>query len=584
AAGFLGGWLASRAASPARPSTAVGSVQRLSLVLPDRAPMAPATATPFTYPRAGLAVAPDDSRIAYVSSDGDGVTRIMMRRADRFEPEAIAGTEGGFDPFFSPDGRWLGFFTFDALRKVSVDGGAPLSLAAVLNATGGTWCDDGTIYVSDDEGRGLWKVGAAGSGRAERIDLADPAAQTSYPHCLPGSHALLVTMVAADAPTRPGEPGRFLQPLTADLMSVGILDLPANGKRPRPLVAHGYAPQYASSGHVVFARSGTIMAAPFDLNRGVLAGPEAALESGVSMCSIAVPSAQFALTSAGSFFDVPGVDQARTRLVWVDREGRITPTAAAPDLFGTIRLSSDGRRALVEVGALQDDVYVYDLADGRRTRITSDGKSGRRGMWHPDGRRVIFYSHPDHRWVMKPVDSDVPPEPLAIDGYFTSWSPGGTLAGELDGHIWTGTLERHPGLTGGGNEWGAQVSPDGSLLAYTSSRTGIFQVFAQPIPATGREWQVSADFGEEPVWSRDSRELFYRKHDQWWSVPFAGGQPGSPRLLFRGAFFNALGPSYDVAPDGRFLMAQLPATGPVRELRWTRNWIAELPSRPPATR
>ncbi|HEV8200088.1 MAG TPA: protein kinase [Candidatus Polarisedimenticolia bacterium] len=578
AAGALAGWLAARAALPASPPSAGGSIQRLTVVLPDGAPLAPPTATPFSYPRAGLAVSPDDSRIAYVSSEGDGVTRIMMRRADQFEPAPIAGTEGGFDPFFSPDGRWLGFFTFDTVRKVSVDGGAPLSLAAVLNAAGGTWCDDGTIYVSGDEGRSLWKVGAAGAGRAERIDLVDPAAQTSYPHCLPGSHALLVTMVATDNPARHGEPGRFLQPLTADLMSVGILDLPVRGKGPRALVAHGYAPQYAASGQIVFARSGTIMAAAFDLGRGALAGPEAAVASGVSMCSIAVPSAQFSLTSAGSLFDVPGVDQARTRLVWVDRQGRITPTAAAPDLFGSIRLSPDGRRALVEVGGLQDDVYVYDLADGRRTRITSDGKSGRRGLWNPDGRRVIFYSHQDHRWVMKPVDSDIPPEALAIDGFFTSWSPAGTLAGELDGHIWTGTLDRHPSLTGAGNEWGAQLSPDGSLLAYTSSRAGIFQVFAQPIPPTGREWQLSADFGEEPVWSRDSRELFYRKHDQWWSVSFAGGQPGPPRLLFRGAFFNALGPSYDVAPDGRFLVAQTPAAGPIRELRWTRNWTSEVRS------
>jgi hypothetical protein len=302
------------------------------------------------------------------------------------------------------------------------------------------------------------------------------------------------------------------------------------------------------------------------------------------MSSIAVPAAQFALTSAGSLFDVSGTDQARTRLVWVDRQGRVVPTAAAADLFGTLRLSPDGGRALLEVGGLQDDVYVYDLANGRRTRITADGRGGRRGMWHPDGRQVVYYSETEHRWMIVPVDSDASPDPMTIDGYFTAWSPAGTLAGEQDGHIWTGNLERRPTITGDGHEWGAQVSPDGSLVAYTSSRTGIFQVFAQPIPPTGREWQVSTDFGEEPVWSRDSRELFYRKHDQWWSVPFAGRRPGTPRLLFRGVFFNTLGPSYDVAPDGRFLLAQSPATGPIREVRWTRNWTSALAPRRPAPR
>src|SRR5262249_38599219 len=157
------------------------------------------------------------------------------------------------------------------------------------------------------------------------------------------------------------------------------------------------------------------------------------------------------------------------------------------DLFGTLQVSPDGRRALAEVGGIQNDLYVYDLHDGRRIRITSDGKSGRRGIWHPDGRRVVFYSESDHGWVIKQVESDASPQPLpTLSGYVTSWSVGGTLAGERDSRIWTGTLERQTTITAASKEWGAVISPDGRLVAYTSARTGTYEVFAQPIPPTGQ--------------------------------------------------------------------------------------------------
>jgi serine/threonine-protein kinase len=565
--GWFGGWL--REALLGRPavSAAAAITRRFSIVLPDSAPLAPPSATPFGYLRASMAVSPDDSLIAYVAAAEGGQTRIFMRRADRFDPEPIPGTEGGFDPFFSPDGRWLGFFTFDSVRKVAIDGGAPLTLAAVVNPVGGTWCDDGTIYVAGEEGYSLWRVDGSGTSRREQavpVPLGDRAPY-SYPNCLPGGRALLLTVFDR----QPDEP------------AVGVLVLGEKDARPHRLLARGYAPQYAA-GRIVFARSGSLMTAPFDPVRLTITGPETAALGGVSMCSVAIPAAQYALSSHGSLLYLSGVDQARTRLVWIDRQGRVSPTAAAPELFGTVRLSPDGRRALVEVGAVQDDVYVYDLTDGRRIRITSDGKSGRRGMWHPDGRRAIFFSEADHRWVIKPVESDVAPEPLEkVDGFFTSWSAAGTLAGERDGRIWIGTFDRQTTVTASGNEWGAAVSPDGRRLAYTSSRTGSYQVFAQPIPPTGHEWQLSSDFGEEPVWSSDSRELFFRRHSQWWSVPFATGEPGPPRLLFQGAYFNALGPSYDVAPDGRFVMALPPASGPVRELQWIEGWTASLSVRQP---
>src|SRR5262249_44318153 len=157
------------------------------------------------------------------------------------------------------------FFTFDSLRSVSLKGGAPLMLAPVVNPIGGTWCDDGTIYYAGDEGDSLWQIrGVAPSGERQvsQVPLDTTLAYTtsSYPQCLPGSRGLLVSVADAQGVHR-----SFGSPLSFDNASVGLLGLPARERRPRVIVSRGYAAQYAASGHLVFARGGGLVAAPFDL-------------------------------------------------------------------------------------------------------------------------------------------------------------------------------------------------------------------------------------------------------------------------------------------------------------------------------
>jgi serine/threonine-protein kinase len=563
-------------------SSASRTAHRFSVVLPEAAPLAPPSSTPFNYLRPSIAVSLDGSQIVYTSKKREGGTQLYLRRADDYIPKPIPGTEGGFDPFLSPDAQWVGFFTFDSLLKVSLKGGAPLTLATVVNPVGGTWCDNGTIYFSSDEGDFLWSIPAAGAGGGQpalRVRLDADVDHNFYPQCLPGGSGLLLSMGGANGAARQARRNTSLgAPLSADYAEVGVLPLPLREHRPRPLIARGYAPQYAASGHIVFARGGNLVAAPFDLGQLRVTGPEAAVLNDVSMCSVSLAAAQFTMTRDGSLLYVPGGDQGRTQLVWVDRKGHIEPTAVAPNLFGMFNLSPDGKRAAVEVGGIQNDVYVYDLRDGRRVRITSDGRGGSRVLWHPDGRRVVFHSQADDRWVIQQVESDSGPEPLAVgEELVSSWSAGGLLAGVRQGRIWVGSLEQHTTITSAGREWGPVVSPDGALVAYTSARTGTYQVFAQRNPPTGQEWQISSDFGEEPIWSRNSHELFFRRHNQWWSVSFIGGAPGQPQLLFEGRFFNAFGPSYDVATDGRFLMALPPAaTDSPRELLWIQDWTRDL--------
>jgi eukaryotic-like serine/threonine-protein kinase len=591
-AGTALGWLAARQTAPATP-TAPAQVQRLSIVLPEEASLAPSSATPFNYLRQAFAVSADETQIVYVGRARDGRTQLFLRRADGYDPAPVAGTEGGFDPFFSPDGAWIGFFTFDSLLIVSLKGGTPLTVTSVVNPVGGTWCDDGSIYFAADEGDELWQLENAGTGAqvARRIAISDM--ESAYPHCLPGSTGLLVTMTTMRVDSSSGtslERPRLAPyiPLSADYAGVGLLRLPARDSSPVPLVPRGYAPQYAPSGHIVFARGGSLVGVPFDLNDLRVTGAESTVLGNVRMNSVSVKAAQFAITRKGSLLYVPGTDHSRTELVWVDRQGEIEHSAAAPDLFGTLQLSPDGRRVAVEVGGIQDDIYVYDLFGGRRIRVTSEGNGGRRAVWHPDGRQVVFRSIAARQGLIKHVESDAAPEPMPLPEHFvTSWSARGPIAGVHQDRIWIGSLEQQTMMTsaGRGRAWGAVLAPDATFVAYTSSRTGTFQVFVQPNPPTGQEWQVSSDFGEEPVWSRHSRELFFRRHNQWWSVPFDGGTPGPATLLFEGPFFNAFGPSYDVAPDGRFLMALPPAASEAtRELLWVEGWTRDLIARVADTR
>jgi eukaryotic-like serine/threonine-protein kinase len=577
ALGLAMGWglgLARRQAPPAQ-------LVRLSIPLAQDGPL-----VSTLNPRGGSSVAlsRDGRRLVY-RSKRNGESVLVLRAIDRIEETVLRGTEGAFGPFFSPDGNWVAYFTESELRKVPLDGGASVTICATPPVgRGGSWADDDTIYFAPDFTSGIQRVAADG-GRPQAVTTPDPAAKESnhlYPEALPGGGALLFTVWKG---------GAF------DAASTWALSL-RTGKRTL-LLERAAEARYTSEGYLVFARAGTLLAVPFDAVTLTILGPAAPLVEGVWSDS-ASGTAHYAVSRTGSLVYAPGLyTEARRRIAWVDRRGRLDFLPLQPGFYGDPKLSPDGRRLAVQ---LLNDIWVYDFAGGTLTRATFRGVN-QAPVWTPDGRRIAFSSSQDVAraalyWV-DPAGGE--PEILSRDGevqFPSSWSPDGTLLAyaeikqqddtETGFDIW---------LLRGGAPWTRQVlirtpfkedqpmfSPDGRALAWVSNETGRSQVYVRPYPGAGRT-MVSTDGGTEPIWSRAGTELYYRNGRRFFSIPIRTSGPltvGRPSALFEGDF--AAGsitpgiPAFDAAPDGqRFIVvtSTSDAESPTR-LDVVLNWTEEL--------
>lgn len=544
-------------------------VRRLLIGLPEGHPLARATSMPLGLGQAAIAISPDGTRVAYIMQR-DGVTQLYLRALDQVETEPIPRTEGAFGPFFSPDGRWVGFFADGRLKKVATAGGEPIDLCAAPNPYGGTWGAGGTIVFAADEGRRPTRISDTG-GVPQRIIVDDDRGSWRRPDLLPGGRAAIVSHVG----------------------TVGVLSLDTGEYR--VLVENADDGRYAS-GYLVFARAGALMAAPFDLERLVVSGPAAVVLDGVRIeGEPAVAQATF--SHDGTLIYVPGtaVNNA-TRPVWVDREGRAEPVGMPPRAYKSFSLSPDGKRLAIVIGNPTNDVWIQDLESGRLTRLTSGGNNVQ-PTWTPDGARVVFTERSGGAatpfWV--PADGSGKPERMFRGdhrGGVHSISPSGDVAAfqtrgaDTGLDLWVRSLKGAEApqafLRTGFTEVGPTFAPDGRWIAYVSDESGQYEVYVRPYPGPGAKWQVSTQGGVHQIWSRDGRELFYRNGNKWMVVA-VDLQPvfkaETPRLLFEGPYVQVGGASYDVTPDGqRFLLLE-PAgrdAAPVTHLNVVLNWLEEV--------
>jgi serine/threonine protein kinase/Tol biopolymer transport system component len=527
--------------------------------------------------RPAIAVSPDDRQIVYVV-ERNNQTVLHVRALQEFEGKPIPGTEGGFGPFFSPDGQWVGFFTDTKLKKVFLQGGAPVTLADAVHVYGATWASDDRIYYSDREAVKLTRI-AAGGGTPEVVATTTTAgAPLRWPHALPGSRALLFNS---------GSPG-----------VVSVLSLEDGTHRP---LIPGTSAAYVGTGHLVFSRGSDVLAAPFDLDRLVVTAPAVPVLQNVR--TEALDTGQFSISNRGTLAYVAGGFARHVQLVWRDRQGRETPLNVPSQVYGAFELSPDGRRAVIVVPAQgegqSNDLWIYDLERDTRTRLTA----GAAPIWTHDGSSIIFGVQKDgvtnmHRLT---VDGAGPAERLVSSKYSQSAqavSPdGGTLVyiesdAESDSNLWSVRLDGDrkplPLLRTPAREIFADFSPDGRWLAYVNDASGRYEVYVMRSDGTGERRQVSTDGGEEPRWSARGDELFYRNGETWMAVSVTQGATftaGRPQTLFAGPFPNVPGYSYDVSPDGsRFLMAREATTGNPTQIRVVLNWFDELTQRLAATR
>ena len=536
-----------------------------------------------------VALSPDGTQLAYVAA-GPGGAQIYLRNVDSLESRAISGTGEGYHPFFSPDGQWIGFFAGPSLKKVSVSGGAALTLTPVPDSRGGAWGPDDTIVFSPAALSALMRIPAAGGEPQELTKLKPGESSHRWPHFLPDGKAVVFTMFPAGGST-------------AD---ASILVHRLDTGEQRTLIQGGVDGRYASSGHLVFYRDGTLMAVPFDPSRLEVKGTPAPVLEGVMSSSLgAVPAGEFSFSGTGSLVYVAGgAASAAMNLVWVDRKGAVEVLPAPPHGYGLQKLSPDGKRVLE---FFDGNVWIYDLTRDTLTKMTFEGNNSNNG-WTPDGERIIFRSN-KHGGALnlywKPADGSGAEERLTnspnaqLPGSFT---PDGKefvyveLNPQTNYDIWVLPMEgeRKPRLFlqtpfYDGNP---RLSPDGRWLSYGSDESGRFEVYVTPYPGPGGKWQISTDGGVEQSWSPDGKEIFYRSgpRREKFMVVDIQTQPtfsaGKPRLMFEGIYGSpgGIGANYSVSPDGkRFLMTRPVAEqqSALTQINLIQNWFEELKRRVP---
>ncbi len=384
---------------------------------------------------------------------------------------------------------------------------------------------------------------------------------------------------------------------------IGLLSL-ETGER-RVLVDGGTFPRYVPSGHLIYAREGGLLAVPFDLSRLAVTGPPVSVLEGVDMSPVN-GEVEFSFSANGSLAYIPGVSGVGDRtLLWVNRKGVAQVLPAPPRGYQGVRLSPDGQRIAVGIVDTNPGMWIYELARGTLTRLTSSTLNPYQ-IWTPDGRRLTFRSGQSTPFSLDsiPADGSGSAERLTIgEGLLipTSWSPDGhvlSFSGQnptTGWDIWMLKLEGgdrkpHLFLQTAANEDGAIFSPDGRWLAYQSNETGRYEVFVRPFPGPGGKSQISTDGGTEPLWARNGRELFYRNGDKMMAASvqtkpmFAAAKPN---LLFTGksaAGVFGFRPNYDVSPDSqRFLMVKEAVRAQsASQINFVLNWFEDLKRRVPS--
>lgn len=533
--------------------------------------------TPATDRPTSFALSRDGKQIVFVAS-ADGASRLWLRSLATTTAQPLTGTGGARFPFWSPDGRAVGFFAGGALKRLDLGGSGPQTLAPALNGSGGTWSADGVIVFAPSRTTPLMRVSATG-GAATALTTLGPQHQGHIgPSLLPDGRRLLFTVRG------PRE--------TAGIY-LGGLDASAPTRLMPDDTTGMYLPDGARSagalyggGWLLWMRAGTLVAQRLDLAKMMLTGGAVTVADGLAVDPFNRSPVSVAATGLVAYRAGAGTER---QLTWVDRAGNARGTVGNPD--GSLiapRVSPDGRRVAVW-RVVEDNPDIWLLDGTRMSRFTFDAAADWFPIWSSDGSRVVFDSNrKGHRDLYRKSSSGAGAEELLVessqDKLATDWSANGRFLlyqsrdPETDWDLWVLPIsdDRKPWvfLKTRFNERYAQFSPDGRWVAYMSNESGQMEIYIRPftqpgasapVPsATTGQWQVSTAGGIFPVWRPDGKELYYlNPAGSIMAAPINGTaatpELGAPVVLFSTRIFGGgadvqQGRQYDVAPDGRFLI------------------------------
>jgi Tol biopolymer transport system component len=542
--------------------------------------------TRFDVSSSIAALSPDGQQLAFVAMGEDGKSALWVRPLSALIAHQLGGTEGAAHPFWSPDSRQVAFFAGGKLRRVDAGGGPPQPICDAAAGRGGAWGNDGTILFTPNTTEALYRVPASGGAPTPvtQLDTSRKEVSHRFAEFLPDGKRFLF-LVEGSLET-PGTDQGFA-------LFAGSLDSPER----KPIVATQGSARYATTGHLLFLRAGTLIAQPFDPGLLTLSGEGIPVADKVRRTLRY--EAAFSLSRNGLLVYQSGAAFDLAELRWVDRSGKEGGTVAKPANYGGVRLSHDGTRvaaSILDPATQKPDIWVLDLAREASTKLTFDPENDRSPLWSPDDRKIFFTSTRRGRGDVFAkssfgTGSDEPvygtPDPdtatsLAADGS-TAWVQTNVARGSWDifrVNLADGKAELFLGTPFA--EVTPAPSPDGRWLAYASDASGRMEVYVQSLGADGGKWQISTDGGLLPNWTRGGREIVFQGLDNKLLAAEVRLEPsfsaGVPRPLFDPRI-DTTTPSrmWDVSPDGERFLVIRPLEAPSLEpLTLVQNWAAAL--------
>jgi Tol biopolymer transport system component len=534
-------------------------------------------------------ISPDGRYVVFRVNTDDGKELLWMHALGSFEARPLAGTDGGFQPFWSPDSRAVGFFAKGKLKWIDVSGGSVQTVCDAPSNYSGAWSHDGTIIFSRGVASGIYRVPATGGTPIQltTVDASRNEIEHIWPYFLPdGRHFLFLA--------------RNAQPENSAIY-VGTLD---SRETTRLLQAHS-SMAYASPGYLLFVRESTLMAQGFDADTLQLKGDAFPVAEHTVRNSIS-GRAMFSVSENGVLVFRAGGGMVNNQLVWFDRSGKQLSLLTPPGAYNAPALSPDEKKVAVSRLDLQtgipSDIWLIDLERGSQIRLTTDPTSDLFPSWSPNGDHVTFVSTRNgvSSIYQKLSNAASPEDPLVSSAelkYNPQWAPDGqsiiysqlnpktnvdlyllSLSGEKKSTSWlqTNFIEAQP-----------RLSPNGRWIAYISNETEQFQVYVDSFPASGAKVAISIGGGSQPQWRADGRELYYYAPDRKLvAVEVNGDGPtfkvGEARPLFeiRVASIDQSFPGngyYTVTHDGkRFLVSSLPEAPERQQINVIVNWAADI--------
>jgi Tol biopolymer transport system component len=504
----------------------------------------------------------------------------------------LPGTEAAGFPFWSPDGRYIGFFAGGKMKKIDIQGGPPSVICDAPDGRGGSWNQQGDIVFTPTVNSPIYRASASG-GPISQLTTQDPSKNETthrWPWFLPdGRHFIFL----AGSTFTPSESA-------TNSILLGSLD----SKETKLLFHTHYQAAYAS-GHMLFLRQSSLMAQPFDAKRFQITGEAIPIAEKVLEDS-SIAHAWFSPSANGLLLYAEGAPKNR-QLVWFDRDGKQVGAVPGADAYAGISSSRDGKKLAYYLDGTGFDVWSFDIARGVKIPLTFGASSGQGNLypvWSPDGKYIAYTSYRNGTYSLYQKSADGSGgETLLLAGidHFrvpTSWSTdgkflvyhegvsGGTYANGVPGgwSIWVlplfGDHKAHPFIQSTFSAREASFSPDGKWLAYCSNESGEYRVYVVPFPGPGGKWQVSFGDGRGPLWRRDGKEIFYLSADNKLlavKVGTSGGSlaAGGARVLFDSHSYGVFG-RYDASADGQRFVVVYEGNRPSSTLTSVVNWTADL--------